>query len=156
MNRLPVLALVLLCGCSGRSSTPTEAERVRGHWVVVDFHSPKETEDRGQRRKHAIVTEETWSEQFRGTDFEDFEYRLDPSKSPKEIDLIFTAPNAKRLTVRGIYEIVPDQFGDRMRVCLGSAPVVQTGTGVAYVESVRPTAFEPKPGALITYRRKTE
>jgi uncharacterized protein (TIGR03067 family) len=154
MKRFSLLALVL-CGCGGKSA-PTDAQRIVGDWVVVDFHSPTEKEDRGQRRKNAIITEGTWSQQFQGDRFEDFEYSLNPTTSPKEIDLTFTTSNGKRLTVRGIYELSADEMGDRLRLCLGSPPVVQKDGKAEIVESVRPTAFEPKDGALISYRRKTE
>jgi uncharacterized protein (TIGR03067 family) len=151
MKRCCVLALVL-CGCANKPAPP-DPELILGEWVVVDFHSPAETEDRSQRRKHAIITEGAWSEQFMGDRFEDFEYRLDPAKTPKHIDLTYTDPKGKRLTVRGIYEL-PDR--ERLRVCLGSPPVVQKNGKAEYVESVRPAAFEAKDGPLIRYRRKTE
>ena len=152
MKPLPVLAFVLLCGCAGKP-TPADAQRIVGDWVVVDFQSPGATEDRGQRRKRAVITEGTWAEQFQGDAFEDFEYALDPTQVPKEIDLIFTDANGRRLTVRGIYEL-PD--ADHLRVCLGTPPIVRTGKGVQYPESIRPTAFEATTGPLVSYRRRTE
>jgi uncharacterized protein (TIGR03067 family) len=155
MSRFGLLALVL-CGCSGQPA-PSDAQRIIGEWVVVDAHSPNEKEDRSQRRKHAIVTEWTWSQQFQGEQFEDFEYTLNPSKSPKEIDLTFTDASGKRLTVRGIYELsLPDAMGDRLRVCLGSPPVVQKNGKTEYPESVRPVSFEAKDATVFIYRRKTE
>lgn len=154
MKRLVVLAL-LLCSCRGKPA-PTDEQIIIGEWVVVDFHSPTETEDRGQRRKRAIITEGTWTQQFQGERFEDFEYALNPTTAPKEIDLTFTTPKGQRLTVRGIYELTADQMGDRLRLCLGSPPVVMTDGKAEFVESVRPVAFEAKDGPLITYRRKTE
>lgn len=150
-----VFCVLLLCGCRGKPA-PTDAEIIVGEWVVVDFHSPNEKEDRGQRWKHAIITSGTWSQQFRGKQFEDFEYALNPTKSPKEIDLTFTAADGKRLTVRGIYELSADELGDRLRLCLGSPPVTSKDGKAEFAESVRPTAFEAKSGPLIRYRRKTE
>ena len=70
---LPVIVLALLCGCGGKPPPP-DAQRIVGDWVVVDFQSPGATEDRGQRRKRAVITEGTWAEQFQGDAFEDFEY----------------------------------------------------------------------------------
>jgi uncharacterized protein (TIGR03067 family) len=156
MNRLPAIALVLvLCGCGGKPAPP-DSQLITGNWVVVDFHSPGATEDRSQLRKRAVVTEGTWSQQFQGDMFEDFEYTLDPTKTPKHIDLTQTNSEGKRLTVRGIYELTHDEMGDRLRVCFGSPPVVPKNGKPEYVESIRPTAFEAKDGPLISYRRKTE
>jgi uncharacterized protein (TIGR03067 family) len=154
MLRLVRLVLIPLaaCGCAAKPA-PTDAQEIVGDWWVVDFQSPTGTEDRGQRRKHTVVTEGTWSQQFQGDRYEDFEYALDPTQSPKHIDLIYTNKAGKRLTVRGIYEI-PDH--ERLRVCFGSPPVVNNGDLPEYVESVRPTAFEPKTGPLISYRRQTQ
>jgi uncharacterized protein (TIGR03067 family) len=151
MNRLSLLAILAVCGCTSRPPLP-DARLILGEWYVVDFQSPMKDEDRGQRRKKAIITEGTWSQQFQGEQFEDFEYALDPTKSPKEIDLIYTASDGKRLTVRCIYELT----ADRLRVCLGSPPVVGKNGKPEYVESVRPPAFEVKDGPLITYRRATQ
>ena len=146
-----LLAIVLLCGCGVKPPLP-DREQIVGAWVVVDFISPAAVEDRGQRRKKLIVTAGTWSQQFQGDRFEDFEYSLDPNKTPKEIDLTYTAPDARRLTTRAIYEL----SGNRLRLCLGSPPVVEKDGKVEFVESVRPTAFEAKLGVLITYCRVTE
>jgi uncharacterized protein (TIGR03067 family) len=152
MRRLGLLALVV-CGC-GRA--PSDAQRIVGEWVVMDFHSPNATEDRGQRRKHAIVTGGTWSQQFQGEQYEDFEYTIDPARSPKHIDLTYTDASGKRLVVRGIYELTSDEMGDRLRVCFGSPPVVKKDGKAEFAESVRPTAFEATTGPLISYRRKAE
>jgi uncharacterized protein (TIGR03067 family) len=150
MYRFGVIALtaLVLCGCVG--SRIPDSQRIIGDWVVVDFRSPNEAEDRSQRRKHAIVNEGTWSQQFQGERYEEFEYALDPSTTPKHIDLIYTDPAGKRLTIRGIYDF-PDR--EHLRVCFGSPPVVKKDGKAAYVESVRPTAFEPQDGPLISYRR---
>jgi uncharacterized protein (TIGR03067 family) len=154
MTRRYFIVLTFLCGCSGKPRPDSRV--IVGEWVVMDFHSPGEAEDRSQRRKHAVVTEGTWSQQFQGDRYEDFEYTIDPTQSPKHLDLTFTASDGRKLTVRAIYELERDEIGDRLRVCLGSPPVVQKDGQPVYVESVRPTAFEPKTGALINYRRKTE
>lgn len=155
MARLLPLAFILFSGCN-RTPTPTDAQRIVGEWVVIDFQSPKATEDRSQRRKHVRITEGTWSQQFQDDDFEDFEYTLDPTKSPKHIDLTYTDASARKLTIRGIYELTTDEMGDRLRVCFGSPPVVEKDGKAEYVESVRPTAFEPTAGPLMIFRRKTE
>ena len=156
MKRFLLFVFVLLSGCAKKPPLP-DAQRIQGEWVVVDFQSPKKDEDRGQRRKRAIISEATWSEQFQGDTFEDFEYKLDPSKSPKEVDLIFTNASGQKLTIRGIYELTePDHIGDALRVCFDAAVVVEKNKKEEFVESVRPKTFESKTGTLIRFRRKTE
>ncbi len=153
MTRHFVLVILVCAGC-GKPTPQPDAEQIRGEWVVVDFQSPKHTEDRSQRRKLAIIFAETWSEQFQGDVFEDFEYQLDSTTNPKSLDLIYTDSRGKRLTVRAIYEM---RDRERLRVCLGSPPVITGANGkVEYVESVRPTEFAPTTGPLISYRRKTQ
>ncbi|AWM38746.1 hypothetical protein GobsT_30570 [Gemmata obscuriglobus] len=149
MKRVILITAALMSGC-GEPPAP-DAEQVLGEWVVVDFESPTATEDRSQRRKHALVSEGTWSEQFQGDTFEDFEYALDETKSPKHLDLTYTNSDGMRLTVRAIYEL---SSANRMRVCIGSPPLVLRGGQVQRVESVRPTAFVPKDGPLIVYHRR--
>lgn len=153
MKRFGLLLLVL-CGCAGKPA-PTDAQKIVGEWIVMDFHSPTAKEDRGQRRNLAVVTEGTWSQQFQGKDFEDFEYTLSPTASPKQIDLTFTDSRGKRLVIRGIYELDSDGVSDKLLVCFGSAPIVDRNGKPEYAESVRPTAFEPTAGPLIRFRRKT-
>lgn len=151
MKRICVLTLVLSSGCS-RGPQPSDAKLILGEWVVVDFHSRGGSEDRSQLRKKATVTEGTWSQSFQGDRFEDFEYSLDPGKSPKEIDFIYTAPDAKRMVVRGIYIL----SGDRLTLCVGSAPLQNANGKVEVVESRRPRAFDVNEGLLISYRRRSD
>lgn len=152
MKRFPLFGVLLFAGCTDAFAFQA-APRIVGEWVVVDFHSPGAVEDRSQLRKRASISEETWSEQFQGDQFEDFEYTIDATRTPKQLDLIYTGPDGKRLTVRAIYEQTED---DRLRVCLGSPPLVRRNGKVESVESVRPVAFEAKDGPLITYQRKTK
>ncbi len=150
MNRCVFLALVLVFG---RSESPNRIRNsFRGEWVVVDFHTPEAKEDRAAASEAAISFGRNLVAAIPGEQYEDFEYTLEPTQSPKHLDLTYTASNGKRLTVRAIYEL---RDSDRLRICLGSPPVVMKDDKVEYVESVRPTAFEPKTGALISYRRKT-
>jgi uncharacterized protein (TIGR03067 family) len=145
----------VLASAAGCNLPAPDAEGICGEWVVVDFHSPAGAEDRGQRRKLAVVTEETWSQQFQGEEYEDFEYRIDPTRSPKHIDLTYTDASGRRLTVRGIYELDRDEYGDTLRICLGTPPVVHEAGKAVPAESLRPAAFEATSGPLIRYRRKT-
>lgn len=147
MKRLPV-ALLLLCGCTQQPQPPDE-QLIAGEWWVVDFHAPGGEQERGQLHNTAVITEVGWRQQFRGERFEDFEYELRPERSPKEVDLIYTAADGSRLIVRGIYELTPDH----LRLCLGTPPIVSRWGKPAREESVRPTSFEGSRGVRITYQR---
>lgn len=140
--------LLLCAGCSPPPPV-SDAEALLGEWAVTDFHAPGGAEDRSQFRNRARVTAETWSQQFNEGRYEDFEYAIDPTRSPKTLDLTYTDPRGKRLIVRAIYEVT----GDELRVCMGSPPVVEGPDGPQYAESKRPTAFEAKAGALLVYHR---
>lgn len=147
MSRIAVL--LLFAGC-GPAAPVSDAETLLGEWAVVDFHAPGGAEDRSQFRNRARVSAETWSQQFNEGLYEDFEYTIDPTRAPKHLDLTYTDPRGKRLTVRAIYEIA----GDELRVCMGSPPVVVSPAGTArYAESRRPSAFEAKDGALMVFHR---
>lgn len=147
MSRAALL-LLLACGC-GPKPAPPDAVALLGEWIVTDFRAPGGGEDRGQLRMRARVSEGTWSQQFLRHTFEDFEYALDPTQSPKHLDLTYTDPTGRRLVARAIYDL----RGDDLRVCLGSPPVVVRDGKAEYAESVRPTAFVASAGALYLYRR---
>jgi uncharacterized protein (TIGR03067 family) len=141
---------MLASGCCFKPP-PSDQEVIIGKWIVVDFHSPAEKEDRSQRRKKLHVSSGTWSQQFQGEKFEDFEYWLDDTKTPKEISLAFTKSDGRRLIIPGIYEL----NGERLRLCLGG-PQLEDNLKRSVVEEQRPTAFDARQGLLIIYCRAAE
>lgn len=143
MRRFAALVL-LFAGCGPAAPLP-DADALLGEWAVTDFRAPGGAEDRNQFRNRARVTGETWSQQFTEGRYEDFEYTINASVTPKTLDLIYTDATGTRYTVRAIYELT----GDELRVCTGSPPLQPKGRA----ESVRPTAFAPGPGVLVVYHR---
>jgi uncharacterized protein (TIGR03067 family) len=143
MRRLAAI-LLFAAGCAPTAPVQ-DAEALVGEWAVTDFRAPGGAEDRNQFRNRARVTAETWSQQFTEGRYEDFEYTIDASATPKHLDLIYTDATGYRHTVRAIYELNEDE----LRVCTGSPPLQRKGRA----ESVRPTSFAPGPGVLVVYRR---
>ncbi len=58
-------------------------------------------------------------------------YKIDPTRVPKTIDVVFTSGTPKGTTVRGIYELT----GDTYKTCISSD------------DRARPEKFESKPGS---------
>jgi uncharacterized protein (TIGR03067 family) len=114
-----------------------EAKRLEGHWRGVALESDG-------RRATATELEAMkgggWV--FKGSEvsFEDpnapgkSAYKLDPSKSPKEIDLIGTEGPQKGKTMEGIYKLEDG----RLTICVRDLAAAEKG---------RPTAFTTEAGS---------
>ncbi len=115
---------------AGTADQGDDSKKLQGEWVVVsaEFAGQKDELPLVRGVKLSIegdrITFDTgraeWTEQF----------RLDPAKTPKAIDLLTPGPNKAALTIRrvGIYQI----DGDTLKLCW-----YQTG-------NVRPTEFATK------------
>lgn len=140
--------VVALSGSIGVMATGTadyedDSKKFQGEWVVVsvEFAGGKDELPLGRGAKLRIegdkITFDTgrakWTEQF----------RLDPAKTPKAIDLLSREQDKAALKSRrvGIYQI----DGDTLKLCW-----YQTG-------NVRPTEFATKKGTdlqLIVFKRE--
>lgn len=127
----------------------TDKERFQGTWQCVSVSGGGETikvEDFGQNGLPGTVKfdgDKLLSRDF-NSDGKVVEtkgsFKLDPSRKPKEIDLIYD-PEAKVKSARGIYELE----GDSLRLCFPGSP-----------DKDRPTKLESKKGErymLMTYKR---
>ncbi len=77
----------------------------------------------------------------------DSQYRLDPSKKPKEIDFTtYTMPNGKKKVNQAIYELTDEA----LRLCVG----VYKFDGNVVIEPTRPDKFDSSVGLLITLKRE--
>ena len=86
---------------------------------------------------------------------EEVSYTIDPTKSPKELDVV-AGKGDKKIISRGIYEL----NGDELKLCVGiaseSATKTSSGSVVEKVDSVRPKDFDAKQGVLLTLKRSKD
>jgi uncharacterized protein (TIGR03067 family) len=113
------------------------AEELQGTWKVTEFH----TEQGSRVVEEGLIIPYS----FEGNKLITvgpgnvrvlIEYRLDPTKSPKQIDQLFTGGVIGPWIAKGIYKLE----GDTLTICYG-------GRNVA-----RPTEFTAKPGDGRTMR----
>jgi RNA polymerase sigma factor (sigma-70 family) len=115
-----------------RQPAKTDQERLVGGWVIVNDDSLRKGEE------WAISMDEiTMHPNLRGFRIARHFHRLDPAKSPKQIDIRVTKTNLEPVgLIKGIYSL--DDDGE-LRLCLGE------------MSKDRPAAFpaKPKPGEVL-------
>jgi uncharacterized protein (TIGR03067 family) len=131
---------------------PTDAEAIRGTWELVSKTQLGKDVEVGKKRIEMKITADTMT--FEGSP--PAMYKLDPTKSPKQIDLLATVTEKKveknvdnprsttrtvLLNMRGIYEI----DGDRLRICIGT----NSNTG----ETDRPAGFDDRNSSSFVAKR---
>lgn len=132
--------MLILITCLLVASDPSDKEKLQGTWEVI------RVEQAGQKvpesapiykRIYVFNGDKTFVRGEEGNRQSEAKYRLDSSKTPKEIDLL--VPDA---TLKGIYEIE----GDELKLHIG---------GPAGDED-RPNDFSTRSGSrsrLVVYRR---
>jgi len=107
------------------------AKDLQGTWAVISFHSDGESTPVRQGLVipytfdgNKLVTVGPFNAKV------EIEFRLDPTRKPKQIDQRFTGGRIGPWIAKGIYE----QRGDTLTICYGGPNVL------------RPTEFETKPG----------
>jgi uncharacterized protein (TIGR03067 family) len=105
-----------------------EKEKLRGEWKVT---SAKRSGQDSDKPVGDVVKFD--DDKFIVPNGERSEYKLDPSKKPKQIDITPLDGKEKGKTIRGVYEL----DGDKLKL------------HVAYPDSTeRPTDLESKEGAM--------
>jgi uncharacterized protein (TIGR03067 family) len=143
-----VTTLLVACGWGSALAAPAPKgdKGPEGTWAVVSSeHDPA----LGQLPKELVWVfadgKVTTSPKNRGGMTFTYAVKIDPTKNPKEIDLIGEAGDRK-VILRGIYQVDKE----RLTICLG----VAAGDGKA-VESERPKEFKAdKNVQLLTLERR--
>ena len=132
MRRFAALLVVLSVGLAALASDAKEdLDRLQGTWSRASAEVNGKPTPEDELKKTTLIIEgdhytlRTPEGDRRGT------IKLDPTKSPKQVDLIPSEGPNKGKTLAGIYEL----DGDTLRYCL-------TLTG-----KERPTEFASKPGS---------
>jgi uncharacterized protein (TIGR03067 family) len=132
------LAAALVVVAAEEKAAEKESKKLQGKWVATslrhgDTEAPKEDIEKGAITlviKGDKFTFKTPKETQEGT------FKIDPSKSPKTIDLSVTTKGGKKKTIVGIYE----WDGDALRI--------------AGDQEKRPKDFKSKLGGSIVVRLK--
>lgn len=145
---LGIVAVVLAVVLPTRSQQPdtnaaqAEAKKLRGYWTMtaleIDGKAVEEARLQGTtleiRGDKYIVTT--------GRKPREVRFVLDPTKNPKEIDLLFPDPPNADQVHRGIYRVEEDT----LQVCKAQA-----------ASQPRPTEFKTKPSSgvfIVTWKRQ--
>jgi len=107
------LAVLLIPPAAGDDKEKSDTDKLQGEWVAVSMElSGRKAADDYVKKTSLVIKGEDWQQTLNGTKAKDRKFKLDPSKSPKEIDFELTDPKtdkAARLT-RGIYKFEGDQL----------------------------------------------
>jgi uncharacterized protein (TIGR03067 family) len=124
---LLTIGFVMAAESPKEDTTTKDQERLQGTWKVVAIEvngkkfAAKEIEKEIGEFKWVITADKiTWTDAKKN----EFLYKLDGSKEPKQIDLTF--PERKTETTEGIYKL----DGDNLKICIG--------------KTARPTDFTAK------------
>jgi uncharacterized protein (TIGR03067 family) len=142
MAALIVLGLALAAGVDEgkQEAVKKDREQMQGHWTLVSQVVDGEEKTEAPGTKITIDADGNATAEKEGMPTRKAKLTIDPSKTPKTIDVEFQEGEQKGQTVQGIYEI----NGDTFRVCR-SAPGKD-----------RPTEFTSKQGTgcgVTTYKR---
>jgi uncharacterized protein (TIGR03067 family) len=125
-------ALLIVAADDPKDLVKKEYDRFEGTWKMESFTfdgKPSPIEDFADFRmtlKGETFSTVTAQEKTKGT------YTIDPSKSPKTIDITFSGEQRDGVTMLGIYEL----DGDTYTVCLPAGPAKE-----------RPKELASKPGS---------
>jgi uncharacterized protein (TIGR03067 family) len=138
---LAVVAVVLLVAADKDDAGKKDLEKLQGTWtyVSVESNGQKITED--QLTKMSITySGDKWAVKEDGKVAHAGTQKLDPSKTPHEIDSLITEGEGKGTTMLGIYEFK----GDTFRVCFDPQG------------KERPKEFTPKEGQFAGVIRRAK
>src|SRR5262249_20716287 len=131
----------LLSAAQKEGADKKELEKFQGKWVVVSLSMDGKAWEGDERKDRFVVFKGEkrtllYKDKERGT----ASLKLDPSKSPAQIDSTNEDGPGKGVTTKGIYKF----DGDTLTVCMGG------------IGKDRPTEFASKPGSgtiLVVHKR---
>jgi uncharacterized protein (TIGR03067 family) len=126
-----VLTVVLLVAADKKDDAKKDEEKLQGTWTYVSFEMNGVTMPEEERKRMSITyRDDKWEIKDGDKVVLTGTQKLDPSKTPHEIDSTVTEGEGKGTTMLGIYELK----GDTFKVCFDP-------TG-----KERPNSFKPKEG----------
>jgi uncharacterized protein (TIGR03067 family) len=137
MYRCSLLVLVVFLGVANwvRSddATKKDLEQFQGTWQAIAMHSDGQTASKEELQLTHLVVEGNRFTLTGRTFTVSGTFSIDPTKTPKGIDVVLESPNQERgeaAKLLGIYELK----GDKRNSCF------------ALTETERPTKFSPAKG----------
>lgn len=109
------LFLVLAAAVPVMSDSASDLEPLQGGWTMVLVFRNGEEVPPDQARSGELIIEDSDYRARLGEQTAHATIKVDPSKSPKEIDFTYTDGTQKGKTVKGIFKI----FGDDLTICRG-------------------------------------
>jgi uncharacterized protein (TIGR03067 family) len=136
-----IVALMLIPAVAGQTFHPPDEALLQGTWTIAALKVEKETVDVDQLKDaRLVVSGSRYSFRLGDVDLE-MTHKLDPTKSPKTMDMTITEGPAEGQTYHAIYELT----GDRLMICRHVDPGKE-----------RPTTFATTPDSklmLIVWKR---
>ncbi len=110
MNLTIILLMTLGCFAAGNTpddATKDEVKNLQGTWVriAVDVDGRKSEDGKDSTKTITLI--------IKGDQYHDESFKIDPTKSPKQIDVMTNDDKGKPFTLPGIYELK----GDVLKVC---------------------------------------
>jgi uncharacterized protein (TIGR03067 family) len=133
--------LLVAAATSAGDSAKKEMKQFEGMWTLASLQiNGKPVAEPDLKKFKLTAVGELWNLSIDGKQYP-AQYRVEPDRTPKEIDVTYLEGPNKGKTVHGIYEF----DGNTLRLCRQIEP-----------DKDRPTAFESKPGSglvLVTWKR---
>ena len=116
MKTLSCSVLVFLCGLASlRTGETNDLDSMQGSWLVVSLIEKGKAVPGGELETLEIVIDkDTFTTFEKGKVVVKYRIKLEPTKSPKQIDLTYLVGEDKGKTEPGIYTFAKDQ----LKVCL--------------------------------------
>jgi RNA polymerase sigma-70 factor (ECF subfamily) len=121
MNRVALIALFMFTGTAARGADPAadEVKKLQGEWqaIEVEINGKKGTKDDADVKALRLVIKDdamTLPSPVGDGKERKKTFKLDPSKSPKEIDITSLDGQEKDQTAACIYKL----DGDRLTICM--------------------------------------